>query len=586
MTRPRPPCRPVRLARHHLAHLNLVRRLVPAACVLLVGSIVLAWHPAAARRDHAAASGSYLAGQHAYHEADLGAAADYMIQALAADPDNPTLLRRVLVLQIAEGRLDSLESLARRVADLAPGDSVAALYLSLEMARQADFDGAAAQLLEQPPRGLMRLTRPLLLAWLLQGQGDTDAALKLLSEIRQQEGLSLLANFHSGLLLMAAGRPAEAAATLEGLIGSLETPPLRLVMTLGWIYESQGEADKARALYDATRGNQSDERIIDLWIDRLGREQAPPPVVTDVRSGLAEALYDIATGLRNDHATEAALIHARLALHLDPGHASKILLIGNLLQDQHRWEDAIAAFRDVPKASPYRWNAAMAVGESLNAMQRRDAAIDHFRALSEQHKDRHEALVRVGDLLRGAQQYPEAAAAYDAAMARIDDPKGADWTLYYVRGIAHERARQWDKAEQDFQKALTLQPEQPLVLNYLAYSWTDQGIRLDEAHEMIERAVAQRPADGYIVDSLGWILYRKGRFEDAVRQLERAIELQPNDPVINDHLGDAYWQVGRRLEAQFQWRRVLTLKPEDKSLIESVEKKLETGLPGTAKRDG
>src|SRR5690606_1939578 len=153
------------------------------ACALLVGGAALAWHPAAARPDHTAASGGYLAGQHAYREADLSAVAAYMNEALAAAPDNPTLLRRVLVMQIAVVRIDSLGSLARRVADLTPGDPVAALYLSLEMARQSDFDGAAAQLLEQPPQGLMRLTRPLLLAWLLQGKGDTDAALKLLGEI-------------------------------------------------------------------------------------------------------------------------------------------------------------------------------------------------------------------------------------------------------------------------------------------------------------------------------------------------------------------------------------------------------------------
>lgn len=570
MTRPLPRRRPARLA-----------------CALLLAGSALAWHPGIVRAGHAAAaaSGSYLAGQHAYREADLGSAADYMIQALAADPDNPTLLRRVLVLQIAEGRLGSLESLARRVADLAPGDPVAALYLSLEMARKGDFQGAASQMQGQPPRGLMQLTRPLLLAWMLQGKGDTEAALKLLGDIRQEDGLSLLASFHRGLLLMVSGRPEEATATLEALMASLETPPLRLVMTLGWIYESQGKTDRARTLYQSARGDQADGRIIDRWLDRLDRGQAPGPVAPDVLHGLAEALYDIATGLRNDRATEAALIHARLALHLDPGHASKILLIGDLLQDQRRWDEAIAVFEKVPEASPYSWNAAMAIGESLNATTRRDAAIAHFRALSERHKDRHEALVRVGDLLRAAESYTEAADAYDAALARIDDPERANWTLYYVRGIAHERAKQWDKAERDFKQALTLQPDQPLVLNYLAYSWTDQGIRLDEAHEMIERAVAQRPTDGYIVDSLGWVLYRKGRFEDAVRQLERAIELQPNDPVINDHLGDAYWQAGRRLEARFQWQRVLTLKPEDKSLIDSVEKKLEAGLPDSGKRD-
>ena len=125
------------------------------------------------------------------------------------------------------------------------------------------------------------------------------------------------------------------------------------------------------------------------------------------------------------------------------------------------------------------------------------------------------------------------------------------WRLFYVRGIAFERLGEWPKAEADFLRALELEPDQPLVLNYLGYTWVEQGRNLDEARTMIEKAVELRPDDGYIVDSLGWVAYRLGDFEEAVRQLELAVELVPGDPIINDHLGDAYWQVGRLNEARF-----------------------------------
>jgi len=127
-------------------------------------------------------------------------------------------------------------------------------------------------------------------------------------------------------------------------------------------------------------------------------------------------------------------------------------------------------------------------------------------------------------------------------------------------------------------KALDLQPEQPHVLNYLGYSWIDQGINLDDAMKMIKRAVEQRPDDGYIVDSLGWAYYRIGNFEDAVKNLERAIDLKPEDPTINDHLGDAYWRIGRTLEAKFQWAHARDLKPEPEELPK-IEAKIENGLP-------
>ena len=121
-------------------------------------------------------------------------------------------------------------------------------------------------------------------------------------------------------------------------------------------------------------------------------------------------------------------------------------------------------------------------------------------------------------------------------------------------------------------------PDQPLVLNYLGYSWVDQGVHLDEGMDMIRRAVEQRPDDGYIVDSLGWAYFRTGNYDEAVKNLERAVELKPDDPTINDHLGDAYWRVGRTLEAHFQWSHAKDLKPEPEDLPK-IEAKLKDGLP-------
>ncbi len=123
----------------------------------------------------------------------------------------------------------------------------------------------------------------------------------------------------------------------------------------------------------------------------------------------------------------------------------------------------------------------------------------------------------------------------------------------------------------------TLNPDQPQVLNYLGYSWVDQGMNLDRALEMIQKAVAASPNDGYIIDSLGWAYYRLGRYDEAVTQLEQAVKLRPNDPEINDHLGDAYWRVGRKLEARFQWN-VAASVDEDGNVKARVAPKLADGL--------
>ena len=187
----------------------------------------------------------------------------------------------------------------------------------------------------------------------------------------------------------------------------------------------------------------------------------------------------------------------------------------------------------------------------------------------------------MGDMMRGLQRFEDAIPAYDRAI-ELTDEDNAQWFVHYARGISYERSDNWERAEADFRRALELRPNQPLVLNYLGYSLVEKKIKLDEALDLIERAVAAEPNSGYIVDSLGWVLYRLGRYEEAVVHMERAAELMPIDPVVNDHLGDVLWLVGRYNEAEFQWRRALSLVDEENPSPDidpdRIRRKLDVGL--------
>jgi len=227
--------------------------------------------------------------------------------------------------------------------------------------------------------------------------------------------------------------------------------------------------------------------------------------------------------------------------------------------------------------------ARLRIAGNLEAAGKDDDAIDLLQRLSDQKPSRPDPLISLGDLLRSNKRFNEAVFAYDKAVSLLGDLKQRHWTVLYSRGIALERSRQWARAEKDLQQALKLNPDQPYVLNYLGYSWVDQGINLVRAEEMIKRAVKLRPNDGYIVDSLGWVLYRLMDFKGAVSHLERAVELRPEDPTINDHLGDAYWQVGRHDEARFQWQRALSLKPEPDQ-VSAIEKKILRGLVSSSRK--
>jgi tetratricopeptide (TPR) repeat protein len=311
----------------------------------------------------------------------------------------------------------------------------------------------------------------------------------------------------------------------------------------------------------------------------------PFTIVTTPRDGLAEAFYTVAAALQGEAGDDQTLIYARIAQFLRPDHAEAHLLTGSLLQAMRQYPLAIESYRMIPASSPAAVAAELGRAQALHADGRAEEAIAVLRALVAANADLPMVHVALGDALRRQQAYVEAAEAYSRAIALIGTPEPRHWSLFYSRAIAWERAKAWDRAEPDFRQALALNPDQPDVLNYLGYSFLEHGRNIDEAMDLIERAVAIAPDSGHIVDSLAWGLFLLGRYDDAVEPMERASLLMPLDPIVTDHLGDVYWAVGRRTEARFQWRRALSFEPED-DLAARIRRKLDVGLDAVLEAEG
>ena len=279
-----------------------------------------------------------------------------------------------------------------------------------------------------------------------------------------------------------------------------------------------------------------------------------------------------------------AVVYLRLALYLAPEHALARLTLADTLDRMKQTERANDAYAQMPASSPLKLNADIQIGLNLEQMGKGEEATQLLDAAMKEHPDSIDVVTALGNVQRSRKKYEEAAATYSRAIELIGkQPASNYWTTFYFRGTAYERAKQWPKAEADLKKALELvPPNQPAaraqVLNYLAYSWVDQNMNIDEAFTMLKQAVDASPRDGMIIDSLGWAYFRLGRYDDAVRELEKAIELKPGDPTINDHLGDAYWRSGRRLEGKFQWQHAKDLNPEPDDLVK-INAKLKDGLP-------
>ena len=523
------------------------------------------------------ASGSYLAARHAGQQRDAAAAASYYRAALKRDPNNPELLDRAFLSFLVDGDVDEAVKFADRVAQADKNDRVARLVLGVNALKRKQY-GSAKRDLAQSIRGpITDLTASLLSAWSTFAANDSKGAITAIDHLAGPDWYAIFKDLHAGLLYDLAGNQKEAGKRLERA-HKLDSTALRVVQAYGsWLSRNRSPKE-ALAVFEAFDKVLPRHPLVMESMEKLKAGEKLPPLVTNAQAGAAEALYGLGASLGRRGGEDLGLVYLQLSLFLSPSHPLALLSLADLYESLKKPELAIKVYERVPVGSPLHRNAAIQMAANLDSLERADDAQKHLEALIKQNPDDLEAIMALGNVLRGHKKFAECANVYSKGIATISKPEKANWIVFYFRGICYERSKQWAKAETDLKRALELFPDQPHVLNYLGYSWIDQGVKLDEGMEMIKKAVQQRPDDGYIVDSLGWAYYRLGNYEEATKQLERAIELKPEDPTINDHLGDAYWRVGRMLEAKFQWAHARDLKPDAEELPK-IEEKLRSGLP-------
>jgi tetratricopeptide (TPR) repeat protein len=523
------------------------------------------------------ASGSYLAARHAGQQRDAASAAAYYRAALKRDPNNAELLDRAFLSFLVDGDVDEAVKFAERVAQADKNDRVARLVLGVNALKRKQY-GSAKRDLAQSIRGpITDLTASLLSAWSTFAANDSKGAVAAIDHLAGPDWYAIFKDLHAGLVFDLAGNQKEAGKRLERA-HKLDSTALRVVQAYGsWLSRNRSPKE-ALAVFEAFDKTLPRHPLVMESMEKLKAGEKLPALVTNAQAGAAEALYGLGASLGRRGGEDLGLVYLQLSLFLSPSHPLALLSLADLYEALKKPELAIKIYERVPPGSPLHRNAAIQLAANLDSLERADDAQKHLEALIKQNPDDLEAIMALGNVLRGHKKFAECANVYSKGIATISKPEKANWIVFYFRGICSERSKQWAKAETDLKKALELFPDQPHVLNYLGYSWIDQGVKLDEGMEMIKKAVQQRPDDGYIVDSLGWAYYRLGNYEEATKQLERAIELKPEDPTINDHLGDAYWRVGRVLEAKFQWAHARDLKPDAEELPK-IEEKLKSGLP-------
>lgn len=555
---------------------------------LTAGAVAALLHgaapPAFANED----AGAYLAARQASYANDFTAAARYFGQAITADSANPSLLENAVIAYMALGDIDRAAPVARQIDAEGLQSQVAFMAIITEDIANGAFDAVLTRLDED--RGIGELADGLIRAWVELGRGDMDTAIAAFDAVAGERGLRNFALYHKALALASVGD----FETAEDIFSGSGEAPLQRTRrgTLAWaeVLSQLERNDEAIALIDDAFGANIDPEVAALRTKLERGQPVPFSLVSGAKEGLAEVFYSIGQALMNDAGEDYVLLYARMAEHLHPGHVDAVLMSAELLDTLGRFELAVDTYKRVPRDHPSFMSAEMGRAEALRRADKTDAAIEVMEQLREIHPELPMVHVATGDLYRQQEDYATAVAAYDTALELYSERETDQWFVRYARAISHERQGNWDEAEADFRKALELNPGHPQILNYLGYSLVEQKVKLDEALAMIEEAVQRQPDSGYIVDSLGWALYRLGRYDEAIGHMERAAELMPVDPVVNDHLGDVLWAVGRKTEARFQWKRALSFidmnKPSPDIDPERVRRKLEVGLDEVLAEEG
>ena len=477
---------------------------------------------------------------------DQARAARLFAQLAEGDPANLDLSRRAVSTAIEAGDTALALTVARRMAPATLGLDGRLLIVADLLARNRASD-ALGVINERTADSDGGFFAPVLRGWAEQ-QARSDGSARL-ANVPASSLLAPFAAEQRAAMLLSSKRVAEALPLIDQAleVGGRRAIRLRLAFAAGLV--KARERDRAKALLV---GNDPALKALDL--DRPQRGIA----IDTPAAGLAELLTGIAIGLSRGDDRALPLSLVQIARHAAPASSEAHLLASVFLEQRGRGPAALAALARIPANDPFAEDALDASARLLLAAQRGPEAL----TLAQRSAGRREASAgdqaRLGNVLDELGRHAEAADAFARAAALADRDQAANRWTYRLHGAAQlDKVKRWPEARAQLELGLKASPDEPLLLNYLGYNSVERGENLDAAEAMIRRALALRPDDASITDSLGWALFKRGRLPEAIATLEKASIADPAQSEINEHLGDALYQSGRRFEARFAWRAAL-----------------------------
>ncbi len=522
-------------------------------------------------------SGSLLSGKFALSNKDTESAAKFFNQVYQKDSGSYGFLELEIESLVSSGKIEEAIQKSELLIKKEKKSEFAQILLLVKLIKNEDFIEASKALTKLESSLPLNTIKPLLQAWLTIGDTSNNSFIKEVLLEASKGKMSPLFDFHAALIYDNLNDKENASKYYKNSLEKSTQIIPRIIISAGSFYERHNKKDLALLVYEKFEEAEPNHSALIKINDLKNEKKVSKRLVSNQKDGFAEAIYNIAGAMRSQRLMSYALQYTQIALYLSPENYSAKILLAQIYYDLEFYDKSLKIYKGIPIDTYEGWASRIKQTEILTELENYKDALVILKKMSNEKKQRTDALYKLGEIYSIQEKYIESVRSFDLALERVKKFSLANWPLFYARGMSYERLGKWQEAEKDFFKALEIYPDQPLVLNYLGYSWIDLGKNLVKAHKMIEKAVEQRPNDAYIIDSLGWSLYKTGKYKEAILELERALEIIPNDPIINDHFGDALWKAGYLNEAIFQWNRVLIYNPDNK-LKKTIKKKIKSGI--------
>lgn len=520
--------------------------------------------------------GDYLAAVFAARTDDSDMASRLYHNVLSLRPTDNDLRRITFYHSVLAGN-DIAVQLAKTQKD-----PVADLIMANDAILKGQWQDAYRYVSRPPMDMFSQMTYPLLQAWCLYGEGNKDQAVAILIKNSQGKPLSALYTLHMGIMYSLAKDDDKAGVYFERANKSFPGEDMLLTQTYGnWLIRHY-RAGKAEAMVGNLVKNlpflQVSAQDIKNDLQQFplkNTQQAIAQVYLAMASLLQQDIAsqppdsNIDQKLANRIALHTEQIFLRLALKLNPDLSSAKMMLSGILAQEKNFEAAKDVLLPIAVNDPLKTVVQLRVARLNALLDHNEQAEKEIKALIQDYPLSADIRQALADLYFDQKQYQKAAETYSKVLELTQLMDSSVWSVFFARAASYEKLNQWDKAEKDLKQALVFAPNEPMLLNFLGYSWILKGKNTQEAQEILQKAVDIAPEEGAIRDSLGWAMLVNNQLDDAVKQLELAAETIPQDPELNYHLGVAYWKTGRHQEAINQWNVALTCSPtpEEKELI-------------------